>query len=116
MPRWRVSSCSDSPTMRLARSVDRRPTSPRSDTTACWRSALDLLVARLGDPRRLGLGLAAHLGDDRRTLLTRLLADARGLGAGLASCAWYCSSAAWASAWASSALCMPPSMAAVRSA
>ena len=31
-------SCSSWPTMRPARSVDRRPTSPRSWTWACWRS------------------------------------------------------------------------------
>ena len=39
MPFWRTSSCSDSPTIRLARSVDKRPTSPRSEVTALWRSA-----------------------------------------------------------------------------
>ena len=69
--------------MRLARSVDRRPTSPRSETTACWRSASICLCARLGDPGGLGLGLLPHLGDDLRALRLGVLADARGLGAGL---------------------------------
>ena len=45
MRRWRASSSSDSPTIRLARSVDRRPTSPRSWTIACWRSASICLCA-----------------------------------------------------------------------
>ncbi len=44
---------------------------------------LDLRLAVLDDPRRLGLGLLAHLGHDRRTLLTRFLTDARRLVAGV---------------------------------
>ena len=36
---WRAESASDSPTMREASSVASSPTSPRSETTACWRSA-----------------------------------------------------------------------------
>ena len=37
----------------------------------------------LDDPAGLGLGLLAHLGDDRGALLAGLLADPRGLVAGV---------------------------------
>jgi len=44
---------------------------------------LDLGVCVLDDPSRLGLGLGAHLRDDRGTLLPSLLADPRRLVAGI---------------------------------
>src|SRR6476620_9247536 len=44
---------------------------------------LDLLLRRLREAAGLGLGLAAHLGDDQGALLAGLLADAGSLGAGL---------------------------------
>jgi hypothetical protein len=44
---------------------------------------LDLRLAVLDDAAGLGLGLLAHLRDDRGTLLARLLADASGLVPGL---------------------------------
>ena len=43
----------------------------------------DLRVAVVDDASRLGLRLLAHLGDDLRALLAGLLADARGLVAGI---------------------------------
>src|SRR4051794_24350759 len=53
----------------------------RADLTAQGRGrglavGLDLRVGVLDDPSRLGLGLLAHLRDDRGTLLAGLLADA----------------------------------------
>ena len=71
------------PTMRPASEVASAPTSARSEVTACWRSASIWVCAWLDDARRLGLRLLAHLGDDRRALLARLLADARRLVAGV---------------------------------
>ncbi len=69
-----------------------------------------------GDPRRLGLRLLAHLLDDRDTLLAGLLAERASLVAGLGELgAWYCLQRPLASACASSARSMPPSMASVRS-
>ncbi len=78
------SSSSDSPTMRPASEVASAPTSARSEVTACWRSASIWVLRVLDDARRLGLRLLAHLRDDRRTLLARLLADAGGLVPGVA--------------------------------
>ena len=78
---------------------------------------LDLLLGGLGDPRGLGLGLAAQLGDDRRTLLARLLADARGLGAGLGELRLVLLERRLGlRPGPPRPCCMPPSMAAVRSA
>ena len=101
--------------MRLARSVDRRPTSPRSETIACWRSASICLCA-VSVMRAASVGLLPQLGDDLRALRLGVLPDAGGLLTGLVELGVVLLQRGLGLAWASSALFMPPSIAAVRSA
>ena len=81
---WRASSSSDSPTMRPASDGGQRADLGTERGDRLLALGLDLGVRVLDDARRLGLRLLAHLGDDRRTLLTRVLADARRLVPGVA--------------------------------
>ena len=93
-----------------------RPTSARSEVTACWRSASIWVCAVLDDARGLGLGLLAHLGDDRAPC-SRASSRMRAASCrASASCFSSSASLASASACLVSAACRPPSMAAVRSA
>ena len=93
-----------------------RPTSPRSETTACWRSASICLCA---------VSVIREASDAACSRISAMICAPWALASSRmreaserasTSCAWYCSSAAWACAWASSALFIPPSIAAVRSA
>ena len=91
------------------------PTSWRSETTACWRSAS---TWRLADSVMRAASawawprISATIEAPCSRAASRIsLASVRAP----ASWALYFSRAAWASAWASSACCMPPSMAAARS-
>ena len=83
MRRCLASSVSDSPTTRLARSTASPPTSALSDWMRLLAVGLDLGVRRLDQAAALGLRLLAHLGDDLRALLPRLLAQPGGLVPGL---------------------------------
>src|SRR5690606_27561405 len=112
----RAWSSSDSPMMRPARSVDRRPISVRSWANAAWRSAsiwacaasMRRRASACASSRSSALICAACSRASSRSLAASCRASA--------SCSRYsfCRAMAWACA--SSALLMPPSMASVRSA
>ncbi len=112
----RAESSRDSPTILPARSVASRPTSLRSETTACWRSASiwrwapsTIRVASECALSRTSVAIAAA---SARASSRIWLASVRAS----ASCALYSASAASASFCAFSASSMPPSIEATRSA
>jgi hypothetical protein len=114
MPFWRTSSCSDSPTIGWpGRSTAADLTTQRDDGLLALGLDLRWAARRCA---RLGLGLGPHLGDDLRTLGASVLADLVGLAARILR-AGRCTGRAppWPRPGPARP-CMPPSMAAARSA
>src|SRR5579863_5459351 len=111
----RATSVSDSPTMRLASSVASVPTSPRSEVSACcrsasiWDCAASVIRRASASARsRISAMIAAPC-----SLASSRIRAASCLAS--SSCARYCCSTACASACASSARLMPPWIASSRS-
>src|SRR5690606_2753676 len=116
MPLCRASSSRDSPTIRPARSVESRPTSLRSETIACWRSASICLLA--DSVMRLASAWACWRISAMIEAPCSLASSRMAAASSRASASWalYSRRAASASSCAFSACCIPPSIAAVRSA
>src|SRR5690606_13815731 len=112
---WRAESASDSPTIFDASSVASRPTSLRSETAACWRSAsiwrCAVSTMRAASSDAFARRSATMAEPSARASSRIFAASARAS----CSCWWYSASAAAASACADSALARPPSIFAVRS-
>ena len=94
----RAWSSRDSPTSLPARSVASLPTSWRSAARPGLAVSLDLGVTGGDDLLALPLAFGAHLGDERGALLLRLLAQPRGLVAGLGELGLVLLETLWASA------------------